>query len=292
MQSFRLKPGQQFSLDRTLTCGQVFRWERGSDNWWYGILNDKPVRIRQDGDTIHYAGAGRALLKDYFSLDEDLFAIIASFDRDAFIHAAVERCHGLRLIRQPPWECLVSYICATNTNIPMIEKRLGLIAQRFGKPVAAWDRTFHTFPCPEDLAGDCGAALSDCKTGYRGRYVQNTACSIRDPEAWAEEISSLPYAEARKKLLLLPGVGPKAADCILLFAFQKYEAFPVDVWIRRIMRENYLPSLAGTGPLASREYERIRNYALEYFGPYCGYAQEYLYAYREEKEQKGKSMVL
>ena len=281
MRSLTLGKGRPFSLDLTLSCGQVFRWERDPDGWWSGVVGNRLIRARQDGDTVRYEGAGRQFIERYFSLDADLPAIVSSFDRDPFIHSAAERCGGLRLVRQPPWECLVSYICATNSNIPMIKRRIENLARTFGTPFESGERTYYGFPEPGRLAAGCDAAFSACATGYRGSYVRKTACDIAGPEAWAHRIASLPYSDARRELMALSGVGPKAADCILLFAFQKHEAFPVDVWIRRIMRDNYLPSLPDEGALSNREYDTIRAFARDHFGPYCGYAQEYLYAARE-----------
>jgi N-glycosylase/DNA lyase len=281
MHSLTLQEDQPLSLDITLSCGQVFRWQKADNGWWQGIVGDRMIRIRQDGRTLRYTGAGRGFIEHYFALEQDLPLIVSSFDNDPFIHAARERCTGLRLIRQPPWECLISYICATNSNIPMIRTRIENIAQRFGNPLGTGIKPGYGFPEPSSIAGCCDAVLSECKMGYRGPYVRKTACSISDPDEWAQRISSLPFADARRELMQLQGVGPKAADCILLFAFQKYEAFPVDVWIRRIMRENYLPHLSDRGALTAREYDAIRVFGREHFGPYCGYAQEYLYAARE-----------
>jgi len=281
MPAFILKNDQPFSLDLTLSCGQVFRWEREPDGWWVGIVGNRAIRIRQDGVKITWKGAPRKFIEHYFSLDHDLPAITKSFDRDPFIHAAIGRCHGLRLVRQPPWECLISYICATNSNIPMIRRRIGHIAERFGAPITSPGTAGYAFPTAAALAGSCPSALSVCKMGYRGPYVQKTACALNDEKEWEKSIRALPYERARNSLMRLQGVGPKAADCILLFAFQKCDAFPVDVWIRRIMRQWYIPSLPDNGSLTAREYDLIRGFAREHFGKYCGYAQEYLYAARE-----------
>lgn len=276
-----LKADQPFSLGLTLSCGQVFRWELLPDGWWNGIVGDRVIRIRQDENILSYEGARRPFIEHYFSLDTNLPAITSSFDSDPFIHGAIGQCTGLRLIRQPPWECLISYICATNSNIPMIRKRIGNIAKKFGEPIESGSLTFYTFPEPAQLAGSCSSALSECRMGYRGPYVRKTACEIQDPEGWSDRIDSLPYEQARKELMRFQGVGPKAADCVLLFAFQKYESFPVDVWIRRIMRQHYLPSLETEKSLTTREYDTIRTFAGDHFGKFCGYAQEYLYAARE-----------
>jgi N-glycosylase/DNA lyase len=281
MPKITLSHDQQFSLDRTLGCGQVFRWDRTDEGWWYGVVGRRVIRIRQDGTQLIYHGAPGSFIKEYFSLDVDLLPVLTSIDHDPFIHTAITQCTGLRLIRQPEWECLISYICSTNSNIPTIRRRIASIAERFGKAIEFEGKTYYAFPEPSSIS--CGGhdGLTECRLGYRQPYVFDTSCSVTDEKFWEEEIHRLPYEDARRELMKLKGVGPKAADCILLFAFQKYEAFPVDVWIRRIMREHYLPGLPGDAPLTIREYDTIRSFARHHFGEYCGYAQEYLYAARE-----------
>ena len=221
------------------------------------------------------------MIRKYFSLDIDLSSILASIDQDPFIHAAIKQCNGLRLIRQPKWECLVSYICSTNSNIPMIRRRIATIAQQFGREIVFEDKIYFSFPDPSTISCSGGHAITDCRLGYRTPYVLNTACKITDIRRWENTIAALPYDEARRQLMKLPGVGPKAADCVLLFAFQKYEAFPVDVWIRRIMQHNYIKNLNPCSALTGKEYDTIRRFAKSHFGEYCGYAQEYLYAARQ-----------
>jgi len=277
-----LTQDQQFSLHQTLNCGQVFRWERSGDGWWIGVVGKRVIRIRQEDKRLIFKGAPTSFIKNYFSLDLDLQTVVKSIDRDPFIHNAIARCKGLRLIRQPKWECLISYICSTNSNIPMIRRRIATIAQLFGKEIDFEDRTYFSFPEPSDISCSGGHVITECKLGYRAPYVLDTACKIADLKSWEDSITSLPYEDARRQLMKLSGVGPKAADCILLFAFQKYEAFPVDVWIRRIMHQNYLKNLTVSTALTAGEYDEIRRFAKKHFGEYCGYAQEYLYAAREE----------
>jgi N-glycosylase/DNA lyase len=273
--------GQPFSLDQTLGCGQVFRWDRATDGTWTGVVGNSVIRIHQDGRKLTFDGASAKFIREYFSLDMDLGPVLASIDCDAFIHAAIGSCRGLRLIRQPKWECLVSYICSTNSNIPAIRKRIAHIAEQFGEVIETDKGTYYSFPDPCAISTNGNNALDVCKLGYRSPYVFKTACRIADRETWEATVSSMQYDEAHRELMQCAGVGPKAADCILLFAFQKYEAFPVDVWIRRIMQQEYLPELSTGSPLTEREYKRIRCFAREHFGEYCGYAQEYLYGARE-----------
>ena len=281
MPKISLSSDQPFSLDQTLGCGQVFRWEKTADGWWYGVVRDKVIKIRQDGSTLVFAGANAAFIYNYFSLDFDLGMMVKTFDKDPFIHTAISRCTGLRLVRQPPWECLISYICSTNSNIPTIRRRIASLAEQFGKPVEFEDKTWYTFPGPSSISCEGNEGLTICRLGYRQPYVFGTSCTVTDEKQWEETITRLPYEEARKEMMQLHGVGPKAADCILLFSFQKYESFPVDVWIRRIMQQNYLTNLNLEAGLTNRDYDTIRRFAREHFGECCGYAQEYLYAARE-----------
>jgi N-glycosylase/DNA lyase len=280
MPDITLSHNQHFSLDQTLGCGQVFRWDRTDDGWWYGVIGERIIRIQQVGRRLTFEGAPASFITHYFSLDVDLLPILSSIDRDPIIHTAISQCTGLRLIRQPKWECLVSYICSTNSNIPMIRRRIATIAQQFGKEITFEDKNYYTFPDPLTISCSGEHILTDCKLGYRTPYVLDTAGEITDVKQWENTITALPFEDARRELMKLKGVGPKAADCILLFAFQKYEAFPVDVWIRRIMQQNYLPDLSAVSPLTGRGYDAIRRFAREHFGEYCGYAQEYLYAAR------------
>jgi len=281
MPTITLRQDQPFSLDATLSCGQCFRWDRTIDGWWYGVVGGRVIKIRQDDNKLICAGAPAPFIRHYFSLDMDLGAILSSIDSDPYIHEAILKSRGLRLVRQPPWECTVSYICSTNSNIPTIRRRIAAIAEKFGDPLEFEGKTYYTFPGPGEISCKGHDGLTSCRLGYRHPYVFGTSCSVCDEKAWEETVRRLPYEAARKELMKLHGVGPKAADCILLFAFQKYEAFPVDVWIRRIMQKYYLPELGMDSPLTGREYDTIRRFAREHFGEYCGYAQEYLYAGRE-----------
>ena len=283
MPSLPIPAGQPFSLDVTLGCGQVFRWDRGSDGSWTGVVEGRVVRIRQEGHKLIFDGAGRAFIERYFALDVDLPGIIRSFDRDPFIHAAVGACSGLRIIRQPAWECLISYTIATNSNIPTIRRRIAALAERFGKPVAFGGETYYAFPEPGDIACEDEGELACCRLGYRQPFVFRNACDIPDRDAWEATLRALPYEGAREELMQRMGIGPKAADCIALFALEKYDAFPVDVWIRRIMQEHYPVPAASGRSLSRREYDAIRAFGREHFGEFCGYAQEYLFGARLEK---------
>jgi N-glycosylase/DNA lyase len=282
MNTITLAADQPFSLDQTLSCGQVFRWDKGENGWWYGVVGDRAIKILQENKRLIFMGASKQFIRHYFSLDLDIHPILKSIDRDPFIHAAIQQCLGLRLVRQPPWECTISYICSTNSNIPTIRRRIAAIAERYGKAFIFDGVAYHAFPKPSSISCRGYDGLKDCRLGYRQSYVFGTSCSITNEKEWEETVHQLPYKDARKELMKLQGIGPKAADCILLFAFQKYEAFPVDVWIRRIMQQQYLPSIVSGSSLTGKEYDTIRTFARKHFGEYCGYAQEYLYSARKE----------
>jgi len=202
MTTITLLPDQPFNLDLTLSCGQAFRWEK-AEGWWQGVACGRIVRIRQDADHLTFAGADAAFIRDYFRLDQNLPAILSSIDRDPMIGAAIKECRGLRLIRQEPWECLASYICATNTNIPAVKRRVALMAGRYGRPAG----TAYTFPEPGALAVASSADLRDCRLGYRAEYICSAAGYAAENPDWAEKIAGLPFEDARQALMAFRGGG-------------------------------------------------------------------------------------
>ncbi len=275
-----------FYLDVTLCCGQVFRWVKVGE-WWYGVAGNRVFKVSQVEGKLKYANVDEKFLEHYFSMDMDLQKIVESVNKDAHIRRALREYWGLRLIRQEPWECLISYICATYKSIPAIKHMLNNLAQKFGKKVVFDGCNFYTFPEPEKLAGATEKILAECGLGYRAKYVLATSKCICSGDFNLEAVRKLSYVEAKKKLMELPGVGAKVADCILLFSLGKLEAFPVDVWVKRVILNHYadkLPQgfaqkLQSRESLSSRDYERLNAWGRNYFGAYAGYAQEYLYHY-------------
>jgi N-glycosylase/DNA lyase len=272
-----ISDARPFALDCTLDCGQLFRGRRQEDTW-VGVVGEAVIAARQEGSALRFSGADERMIEHYFQLDLDLPAILASIDRDPFIHAAIVRHRGLRLVRQDPWECLISYICAQNASIPFIQRMIENMARRCGQSLSSPWGTYHAFPRPEALAALEVEDLRRCSLGYRSGYVLAAARRVCEDPAWAGRIASLSFEQGRQELMAFRGVGRKVADCILLFAFQKFESFPVDVWIRRVMREHYLPCGGPDKGLSCREYDAIAGFARDYFGEYAGYAQEYLFA--------------
>lgn len=276
MKQYQLSASLPFDLDSTLACGQAFRWEC-RDGWWQGVVGKNGVRIRQEGDCLRYEGISESFLVHYFALDLDLDAILAAINRDPVIDRAIREYRGLRILRQDPWECLISFICAQNANIPFITRMIRGIADVFGDPIRTPWGTDRGFPEPRALAGCSDDALACCRLGYRTRYIRETARMADADSEWADRVRAYAYPDAMRELRRFPGVGPKVADCVLLFGFSQYNSFPVDVWIRRVMARHYCPGECRGGALGCREYETIRQIAQEHFGPYAGYAQEYLF---------------
>jgi N-glycosylase/DNA lyase len=279
-----------FNLDVTLCCGQVFRWDKKGD-WWYGVVGDQVFKVRQIGAELEFAGADETLIVHYFGLDDDLQKISASIGKDAHIREALNAFWGLRLIRQPPWECLISYICATYKNIPAIRNMLLQLSRRFGEKKVFDGSEFFTFPTPEQLACATEKRLAECGLGYRAKYVQATSKRIFEGAFDLDGLRRLPSEEGKKRLCGLAGVGPKVADCILLFSLGKTEAFPVDRWVERVILNHYaqqLPrelaqKLARSEGLSNSDYALLNAFGRRYFGVYAGYAQEYLYHYERMK---------
>jgi len=273
-----------FNLNYTLQCGQVFRWEkRGS--WSYGVVAGKAIKIRQTGGVLEYEGAKTDLIEKYFRLDDSLPAILSRISKDVYVRGVVRKFHGLRLINQDPWECLISYICATYKNIPAIEGMVNSLSKQFGSEMTFDNSRFYAFPSPNSLASATISELVQCKLGFRAKNVHEAARQVENGTVSFVELESMCYEAAKRELLKLPGVGSKVADCVLLFSLNKLEAFPVDVWVKRTILNNYhehfddafIRKASAKKSLTSGEYRRISSFAREYFGEYAGYAQQYLF---------------
>ena len=263
-------------LRSTLLSGQAFRW-RAEDCWFRGVVSGRAVRLRgtpegvevegvRDGD-----GAFGLQLRDYLCLDVDIEGIYRSMSFDDRLRDAIDRYRGMRVLRQDPWECLVSFICSSASNIPRITGNIESICETFGAPVEGSPNGLHAFPTPEALAVD-GAArrMRELGLGYRAEYIEATARSVADGEVNLLSLRDAPYETALDALVSLDGVGDKVANCVMLFSLDKPDAFPVDTWIDKAMREWYLGG-------AKVPRTRMRLWAMEHFRGYAGYANHYLF---------------
>jgi N-glycosylase/DNA lyase len=267
---YRLK-SEIFNLNYTLDCGQVFRWERDGD-WWTGVVGDHVIRLSQgSGEILVDSKLPPEFFVHYFRLDDDLPSIYESINKDLLINRAIRKYKGLRLIRQDPWECLISYMLATASSIPMIQKRISLLSQFFGQEI---EEGYFSFPDPETLANADLSMLDECKLGFRNERIKEAAKEVCSGDLDLEVLFRLEYRYARDRLMRLRGIGEKVSDCILLFAFEKMEAFPVDTHIRQIIQHYHIDDSFFEN---CTNLSRMGDWGREYFGHYCGYAQQYLF---------------
>ena len=284
-----------FDLAMTLDSGQVFHWEK-IGNGFVGTIGDEPIYVEQTGDVLKVRMEGGApatpgsrrateagsqelappvveLVRRYFALDHPLAEICASFPNDPIMDAARKSCRGLRIIRQPKWECLATFICSSMKQVEHIRQISKALRERFGVPRRIDRHVAHTFPSARRLAESSESELRKCALGYRAKNLLATARLVGSGEADLDAWSALSDADLRKKLCALPGVGAKVANCVMLFAYQRLRAFPIDVWIERVLRARYFP---GRKKVTA---QRLREFSETYFGDHGGYAQQYLFHY-------------
>jgi N-glycosylase/DNA lyase len=288
-----LPSGQSLDLGHSFRCGQIFRWREVAGTW-VGSLGQTALALTPEAGGIRVASAGAPLTAEmigaFLGLRDDLARIGRRIATDAVIARAVAALPGMRILRQDPWECLITYISSAWNNIPKIDRSMGLVAGRWGArhsvPTPAGWIEVACFPPAAALAQATEAELRECGLGYRAPLVLATARRVAEAGPDLHSLRALPYAEALRALLELPGVGRKVADCILLFSLEKSEAFPVDVWVRRVVHQYYArparrfvpltPETLAAG-LADREYNGIQAFAWHRWGRWAGYAQQYLF---------------
>ena len=274
---------QPLDLVSTLFSGQSFRWRR-EGSWSHGVVFGNIVRMRQSPKGIEFTSAPddetflEPLLRDYLGLAADLDDIYAAFVADERLTAAIARYRGMRIIRQDPWECLISFICSSASNIPRISRNVESLCSAFGRPLRIGDYVRNTFPTPQELAEAGEQRLRRLGLGYRAAYVAATANAIAEGKLDLMALREESYEGALDALTTLNGVGDKVANCVLLISLDKLEAFPVDVWVHRALREWYLD---GRDKSISRKNMRL--WAQGHFGPFAGYANQYLFHDRRLK---------
>jgi N-glycosylase/DNA lyase len=263
-----------FDLAKTLDSGQVFHWEK-IDKGFCGTIGDTPVFVEQDGNVLKVrCGETRALpriVTNYFALDHPLAKICASFPNDTAMQTALDYCRGLRIIRQPKWECLATFICSSMKQVAHIRQISHALRRRFGESRKIDTCKLYSFPSAKRLAESSEKELRECALGYRAKNLLATARIVSSGKGELDAWSTLSDVELRAKLCALPGVGAKVANCVMLFAFERLRAFPIDVWIERVLREKYFSRARKLNA------SRLRTFTQEYFGEHGGYAQQYLF---------------
>ena len=274
-------PAPDFDLEKTLNSGQVFHWEKVGCGF-VGTIDDHAFYLEQrgeflkvrDGEPPSHTREPRVLpgiVERYFALDHPLAEICDSFPQDQVMNAARDFCHGLRIIRQAKWECLATFICSSMKQVAHIRQISLELRKRFGEQQRIGDQLVYTFAAPRRIAQASEKELRDCKLGYRAKNLRSTARLVSSGQADLEAWSALSDTELRKQLCSLPGVGPKIANCVMLFAYERLRAFPIDVWIERVLRQHYF---SGRKKMTA---QRLRQFSETYFGQHGGYAQQYLF---------------
>jgi len=254
--------------------GQAFRWAKCSDGYIL-VASGHLFLLRQIAGGLKVAspstGAPGAWATHYFDLDTDYTRLCERLSRcDPAVASAVQFAPGLRLLRQEPWEVLISFICSQNNNIPRIRQLVERIAHGWGKKETSGDYSWWCFPTPQDLSKASITELEMCGVGYRARGILEAAQKVADGRLSLEELMKMPTALARERLLELYGVGRKVADCVLLFGLGKLDSFPIDVWIKRGLEQNYF---AGE----QTALKELHEFAKDRFPEDAGYAQNYLF---------------
>lgn len=274
-----------YDLAATLSCGQAFRWTR-DEIGWQGVVAGRWVRLSSH-DRILRAEAATSQgswrwLKDYLQLDVTLEQVLRTFPDDEPMRAAVSACRGLRLLRQEPWECLASFLLSATKQIVQIRAIVEELCQRYGERLQTRPGlgVAFSFPTPERIASLHESNLRACKMGFRAPHLLGAARAVTAGRLDLGRLPSLSLAEAREHLTGLDGVGPKIADCVLLFGCGFPQAFPIDVWVQRALRELYFHNRSVTP-------QRLNEFAAQHFGAHAGYAQQYLFhSIRMRGEQK------
>jgi N-glycosylase/DNA lyase len=259
-----------FDLAKTLDSGQVFHWEK-IDGGFCGLIGDRPIYLEQRGKSLFAPNEHVELVRDYFALDHPLAKICASFPDDTLMRAARDYCRGLRIIRQPKWECLATFICSSMKQVAHIRQISHALRRRFGESRKIDIYDLYLFPSAQQIAESSEKELRECALGYRAKNLLATARLVSSGEANLEAWSALSDVDLRAKLCALPGVGATVANCVMLFAFERLRAFPIDVWIERVLREKYFPRARKLNA------SRLRTFTEGYFGENGGYAQQYLF---------------
>ncbi len=273
------------NLDHTINSGQVFLWRRDG-GFWYGVDGQNVLKCGPAGVVKSY----RRDRDDFFRTGDDMGAITGSISRDSVVRRSVARYPGLRLLRQDPFQCCISFISSSNASIQKIRSGLEGLCRRFGERVRFDGLEFRLFPRPERLAGAPVGRIRECGLGYRSGYVSLASGMVAGGEVDLGAMRAMGYGAAKERLLAMPGIGNKVADCILLFSLDKPEAFPLDRWVIKVLQK-YYPEKFGipAGSVTGRQYGLLHGRIVDHFGPYAGYAQQFLF--KMEREDGGKKWL-
>lgn len=260
---------KDFDLIHTFECGQCFRWNKSSDNSYIGVVGNSVISVTQNEDVFTLRCDDENLLYKYFDLKKDYSDIKNRLSIvDDILSNAISSGYGIRLLKQDPWEALVSFIISSNNNIPRIKKIIESLCFNFGDELKFDGISYYTFPDAKTLSNVSTGQLDVIKSGFRAKYIIDAAIKVANKTVDLESVYDMDTSTAREYLKQIKGVGNKVADCILLFAYQKYDVFPKDVWIKKVLNDLY-----------GVEEKEFDNFVQNHFGELAGFAQQYLFYY-------------
>ena len=273
---------QKINIDQTINSGQVFLWKKLNDTW-HGINGQNILAVNEDLKIFSY----KKEKLDFFRQEDDLKKIFDHISKDKVIRDAVKKFSGLRLLRQDPFQCYISFIVSSNSNIQNIRSSLQHLCEKFGRKVKFNGMEFQLFPEPDKLALASNVELASCGLGYRTKFVKEASLAVIKNKIDFDFLKKTDYNTAKKSLLEIFGIGNKVADCILLFSLEKLEAIPFDRWILKSLQDYYPKKFSFDGKtLTDKKYQILHDELIEYFGEYAGYSQQFLFKMIRDENQK------
>ena len=270
------------NVENSINSGQVFLWRKNND-LWYGVNGQDILKISKLGSVKSYQNTKT----DFFRKRDNIEKIIKSISKDIITKKAVKQYLGLRILEQDPFQCLISFIVSSNSNIQKIKSSLEKISQKFGDRVEFENQEFFLFPKPEKLAKASINEIKSCGVGYRAKFIKDASITTVLKKIDFESLKKSNYQDAKKEICKIPGVGNKVADCVLLFSLNKLESFPLDRWMIRILEKYYSNKFQiETKTITKKQYEILHEKIVNHFGPYAGYAQQFLFKMERENYQK------
>ena len=266
---------KDFNIEQIAESGECFRWNKLADNKYIGVIMGGVCIVEQNREEVSFdSNLSDDVINHYFDLDREYNKIKEFYRNDEILAKAIKYGEGIRILNQEKFETLISFIISANNNIPRIKKSVEKISEKYGKKIEYKGETYFAFPSPEELGKATLEELRECGVGFRDKYIKEAAEMVVKFHIDLEKISKLSTQECKKELIKIKGVGSKVADCVMLFSMEKADAFPVDVWIKRIMESLYIKQEVSL--------KEIEKYAKEKFGEYAGIAQQYLFVYAKE----------
>ena len=271
-----------FDLTHIFECGQCFRWNKTADNEYLGIAFGKVLKISKESSGFRFKNTTvddfNSVWKNYFDLDFDYSAVQKTLSCDAVLKEAIKSGFGIRILRQELFETIISFIISQNNNIPRIKLIIERFCREFGNKISLPDGIFYSFPSAKSLAGITLSDLAFLKAGFRDKYILDAINKINSGKINLSKLKTMDFDTAEQTLLEIKGIGKKVANCILLFSLHHVNAFPVDVWVKRVMSNYYF---GGKEPGCD-----LYEFAKKKFSPYGGFAQQYLFYHARENKLK------